>query len=218
MPARHVCWPDGSSNDNNLLDIGFFRVNEMLRLAAKHAGNSSRRPQVLPGTSANAATGKNRLYTHLHFPDFPCSPEYTLQIAKIISCYVFRKWAKWAHSFFVVSTVVLWFCGNCPLHHPRSLSCTRRANLSCKGSRAGFGRWPRRSGGKSAPCTVNSWSCQVPWTWCQQHPVASGRLASLLLLQVRLACGWSMPANDPQRSGIFTASFLVRGGFWSLNL
>lgn len=48
--------------------------------------------------------------------------------------------------------------------------------------------------------------------------MASGRLASLLLLQVRLACRWSMPVNDPQTStgdvsGIFTASFLVTGGF-----
>jgi len=66
---------------SNLLDIGSFRVHGMLPLAAKHAGNSSRRSQVLPSTSENAATGKNLGFTPTCI-SFPCSVEYTFQIIK----------------------------------------------------------------------------------------------------------------------------------------
>lgn len=49
-----------------------------------------------------------------------------------------------------------------PFHHVDALPICRVVSKSCKGSTGGFGRWPRRSGGKSAPCHER-WANDSQW-------------------------------------------------------
>ena len=107
-------------------------------------------------------------------------PLYTKKTARTSPCLFLRDSMMLDVDFFeanLFACVFLLFSAKCvfsfsthmglslpvsPCHHVDALPICPVSSKSCKGSTGGFGRWPRRSGGKSAPWKNERWANDSP--------------------------------------------------------